>query len=85
MSGMKSRFRPKSQKSPKPSPPQTWCVEIIESEAGWGMRLDERLEFPSEEKAVAYATKFNEDAKRYNTDEHHFHASVLAKPRTTGS
>jgi hypothetical protein len=34
-------------------------VAIIESERGWGQRIDEVKEFPSEEEATEFVTKFN--------------------------
>jgi len=37
----------------------TWLVQIIESERGWGQRLDETKEFPTYEKAEAFIKEFN--------------------------
>lgn len=34
-------------------------VELIESERGWGQRLDEVREFPSREEAEAFVAEFN--------------------------
>ena len=34
-------------------------VEIIESEAGWGQKLDEVREFPTLEEANAFIKEFN--------------------------
>lgn len=34
-------------------------VLIIESEAGWGQKIDEVLEFPTERKAEAFIKKYN--------------------------
>lgn len=34
-------------------------VEIIESERGWGQRLDEVKEFPNRAKAEAFVEKYN--------------------------
>lgn len=56
MSKMKSKFRPKIKKSPAP---QIWCVGVYEHEAGWGQRMEERLEFPSEEAALKYVQESN--------------------------
>lgn len=38
---------------------QTVKVEIIESERGWGQRVDEVKEFPTLAKAEAFIKKFN--------------------------
>ncbi len=38
-------------------------VYIIESEAGWGQRIDETLEFPSREEAEEYCRDYN---RKYN-------------------
>lgn len=37
----------------------TWAVDIIESEAGWGSKVDETLTFPTKEEAAAFATDYN--------------------------
>lgn len=34
-------------------------VFIIESEAGWGQRVDSQLEFPTKEEAEAYCREYN--------------------------
>lgn len=36
-----------------------WQVELIESELGWGLRIDEVIEFETEAKAKAFVKKFN--------------------------
>lgn len=36
-----------------------WKVDIIESERGWGQRLDSRKEFQSYEEAMQFVVKFN--------------------------
>lgn len=41
-------------------------VHIIESEAGWGQRVDETLEFATEELAIQYCEEYN---NKYNTAE----------------
>jgi hypothetical protein len=38
-------------------------VWIIESEGGWGQRIDEVIEFPTEEEAQKYCSEYN---KKYN-------------------
>lgn len=38
-------------------------VYIIESEAGWGQRVDEVKEFPNAKKAEAFCRKYN---RKYN-------------------
>ncbi len=41
-------------------------VHIIESEAGWGQRVDETLEFPDKETAQTYVDEYN---AKYNTED----------------
>lgn len=42
-----------------------WCVDIIESERGWGMRVDETLVFGEDrEVAETYVREYN---GKYNT------------------
>ena len=41
-------------------------VEIIESERGWGSRVDETLEFDTKEEAIEYCKNYNSK----NTEEH---------------
>lgn len=79
MSKAKARFRSKAKPVPKISAPQIWCVDVYESEAEWGMRLDEHLEFSSENEARAYADEFNRKSAPHDTREHFFHASVSPK------
>ena len=79
MSKLKSRFRPKAPRPPKPSAPKTWHVDIHESEADWGVRLDERLNFLTEAEALAYAQKFNEEAAAYATTQQSFHAFAYSR------
>lgn len=38
-----------------------WYVDIIESEAGWGQKIDETKEFKSKKSADRFITKFNDD------------------------
>ena len=56
MSKMKSKFRPKAK---KPTASQTWCVDVYEHEEGWGQRLEDHFEFPSEDEALEYVRKAN--------------------------
>ena len=79
MSKMKSKFRPTSKSSSKPSAPRVWCVDVKEFEEGWGIRTDDRLEFPSEEEANAYATKFNKESATHDTDENFYQAVAYPK------
>jgi hypothetical protein len=39
----------------------TFRVEIIESERGWGTKIDEVKYFDSEESAKAFCTEYNKD------------------------
>lgn len=36
-----------------------YLVDIIESERGWGQKVDETLEFDTEEEAKEYCRKYN--------------------------
>lgn len=36
-----------------------WVVDLIESERGWGQRVDESVEFNDKTKAEAYVKEFN--------------------------
>jgi hypothetical protein len=36
-----------------------WRVSIIESERGWGSKVDEIIEFATEAEAVSYVTNYN--------------------------
>ena len=40
-------------------------VYMIESEAGWGQRIDEIKEFPTREAAIKFAEEYN---KKYNNE-----------------
>lgn len=40
-----------------------WRVNIIESEAGWGHRVDEIIEFATPDEASEYVTTYN---NKYN-------------------
>lgn len=84
MSKMKSKFgkNTKTKPVPKTSEPQIWCVKITEHERGWGIRTDDLLEFPNEEKAVAYADSHNKKSAEQDTPDHFFHAIAFAKETT---
>lgn len=43
--------------------PNKWYVNIIESEAGWGQKVDDCLEFNTYEEAAKYVKEYNE---KYN-------------------
>lgn len=46
-----------------PKPQSTFRVDIIESEAGWGSKVDETIYFDNETEARQYATDYND---KYN-------------------
>jgi len=46
------------------SPPKAYRVNIIESERGWGSKVDETLYFDDEKEAMTYVDEYN---KKYNT------------------
>jgi hypothetical protein len=41
-----------------------WFVQLIESERGWGQRVDDTLEFNYFEEAKNYQNKFNSQNKK---------------------
>lgn len=45
---------------------QAYRVDIIESERGWGSKIDETLYFDNEEEAKKYVKDYNE---KYNSQE----------------
>jgi hypothetical protein len=47
-----------------PRPPATFKVNIIESERGWGSKIDETIYFDNEAEARQYADDYN---AKYNT------------------
>lgn len=47
-----------------PKPPATFRVDIIESERGWGSKVDETIYFDNEAEARKYAEDYN---NKYNT------------------
>ena len=56
-------------KSTKNSEKELWCVDVYEHEKGFGQRLEDRFEFPSEEDAEAYVCKANaEFSKQGDSD-----------------
>lgn len=81
MPKMNSKFRPnaKAKSIQRPSEPRIWCVKVTEHEKDWGSRTDDLLEFPNEEKAVAYAAEYNEKSAEMDTPDHFFHAIAFAK------
>lgn len=44
-------------KPSKNSAKEVWCVDVYEHEKGWGERLEDHFEFPSEEEANTYFRK----------------------------
>lgn len=49
----------------KRKPKYKWQVDIIESERGWGQRVDERKTFKTEQEATKWANAYN---KKYNNE-----------------
>lgn len=56
-----------------------WKVDIIESEAGWGQRLDETKEFESEESAEKFRTAFNASNNKDVVPDWYMYASAPYK------
>lgn len=44
-----------------PTKTEIWRVDIIESEAGWGQKINERVFFDNWEEARDHKNKFNND------------------------
>lgn len=53
-------------------------VHIIESEAGWGQRIDERREFDTVEQAEAFVTQFNEPNNEARVPSWYMYARVVS-------
>lgn len=68
MSKFKSRFEAK-QRPIKKSPAGIWCVDIYEHEEGWGQRLEDHFEFPSQEAATKYAQQTNAEFLKHGSSE----------------
>lgn len=79
MAKVKSKFRPPKKPLEKSAAPQPWCVIVTEYEKGWGIRTDDRLEFPSKAQASAYADQYNENSAKYDTPENSYHAMIYPK------
>lgn len=47
------------------NPSESYRVDIVEYERGWGSRVDETLYFDNEQEAKKYADSYN---KKYNTE-----------------
>ena len=52
-------------------------VELIESEAGWGQRVDEVLEFNSKKAAQEYCDEFNSKNDKLATPEWYMYARIV--------
>lgn len=52
-------------------------VEIIESEKGWGQRVDEVRYFPTREKAQKFIDKHNEQNKEAYVPHYYFYARLV--------
>ena len=83
MSKMKFKFRPKTKSTKQSTEPQMWCVKVTEYEKDWGIRTDDLLEFPTEEKAVTYASEYNKKSAELDTPDHFFQAIAFPKDPAT--
>lgn len=52
-----------------------WKVKIIESELGWGQRVDEIKEFELEEEALLFVKEFNSKNDADKTPDWYMYAS----------
>ena len=55
----------------------TTKVVIIESERGWGQRIDETKEFPTYEEAVAFCEEFNKDNNQSTVPDWYMRADIV--------
>jgi hypothetical protein len=51
-----------------------FIVELIESERGWGQRIDEEKEFDTYEDAVTYIKYFNKDNNKETVPDWYMYA-----------
>jgi hypothetical protein len=56
-----------------------WKLQIIESERGWGQRVDEVKEFDTERAAVDYKNTFNAKNNLDHTPDWYMYASAPYK------
>ncbi len=49
---------------PQITPPESYRVDIVEYERGWGSKIDDTLYFDNEKEAREYADNYN---KKHNT------------------
>ena len=52
-------------------------VEIIESELGWGQKVDSTKEFPNREKAVEFCEKYNAQNNLPEVPEWYMYARIV--------
>lgn len=52
-------------------------VNIIESEKGWGQRVDEVREFPNREKAEAFVKEFNSKNDQDTVPDWYMYAEIV--------
>lgn len=62
---------------PAVAPEDKIKVELVESEAGWGQRIDETKEFDSMKLAKAYVDDFNNDNNEATTPEWYMYARIV--------
>jgi hypothetical protein len=58
-----------------------WKVEIIESERGWGSKIDEIKYFDSEESAKAFCANFNKDNPPGPAPDWYMQANLIGRVR----
>lgn len=59
-----------------------WIVELIESERGWGQRVDDTLEFDTYEEAKKYVNDFNAKNNQLSVPDWYMYAT---SPRQVSS
>jgi hypothetical protein len=58
-----------------------WRINIIESERGWGQKINETLYFDTEEEALEYQKKYNSRNTSLTTPEWYIYADSPVKLR----
>lgn len=59
-------------------------VAIIESERGWGQRIDEVREFDTRAEAAAFVVDFNAENNKPEVPDWYMYAHIIEEQRTDG-
>ena len=53
-----------------------WFVDIVESERGWGQRIEDTERFPSKEKAENFVKQFNSQNDKQEVPDWYMYATT---------